>query len=110
LEPDELLTFAEAAVLHFPNGPFKATTLRLAGKRGELRTVRIADRTFTTGTAIAEMLAPISLISSPQVSTSELSSSTKSPAANLKEWSAELNRAIAPATAKSQSKHLGETL
>lgn len=55
-KPDELLTFAEAAALVFPHGPFSAAALRNAHRRGELRATRLAGRSFTTRAALQEMM------------------------------------------------------
>ena len=54
--PDELITFAEAAALHFPKGPLTASTLHLAYRRGELKAKRIAGKHFTTIADIRLML------------------------------------------------------
>lgn len=53
---DELLTFAEAAALHFPDGPFTAAVLRRAHSRGELRAATVSGRRFTTARDIADMV------------------------------------------------------
>jgi hypothetical protein len=52
---DELLTLEEAAVLHWPEGPLTARSLRTAAEAGALGTVIIARKRLTTRRQIAEM-------------------------------------------------------
>ncbi len=52
---DELLTLEEAAVLHWPQGPLTARSLRTAADAGALGTVLIARKKLTTRRQIAEM-------------------------------------------------------
>jgi hypothetical protein len=93
---EELLTFAEAAALHFPYGPFNAAALRLAGKRGELQVVRIGNRTFTTGMAISKMLTTVTAKCPPPPLKPHLPSESQAPTCGPQKWSDFLTRAIAP--------------
>jgi hypothetical protein len=52
---DELMTFAEAAALMWPQGPLTASSLRTAYRAGELETVMIARKLLTTKRALAAM-------------------------------------------------------
>jgi hypothetical protein len=52
---DELLTFAEAAALIWPDGPISASTLRTAYRSGLLETVLLARKLMTTKRALSEM-------------------------------------------------------
>lgn len=52
---DELLTYAEAAALHWPDGPLTARSLRTAADDGRLPVVVIARKKFTSRRAVQEM-------------------------------------------------------
>ncbi len=52
---DELLTFAEAAALLWPEGPLTASSLRTAYRAGELEVTLIARKLLTTKRALAAM-------------------------------------------------------
>lgn len=52
---DALLTLPEAASLMWPRGPLTTRSLRHARKTGQLRTVTIARKIFTTLQALREM-------------------------------------------------------
>jgi len=52
---DELLTFAEAAALLWPDGPLTASTLRTAYRAGGLEVTVIARKLLTTKRALAAM-------------------------------------------------------
>ncbi|MEA2896138.1 MAG: hypothetical protein QOJ84_1753 [Bradyrhizobium sp.] len=52
---DELLSFAEAADLLWPDGPLTASSLRTAYRAGELEVTMIARKMLTTKRAIAAM-------------------------------------------------------
>lgn len=52
---DELLTFAEAAALLWPDGPLTESSLRTAYRAGQLDTVLIARKLMTTKRALAAM-------------------------------------------------------
>ena len=51
----ELLSFAEAAALLWPDGPLTASSLRTAYRAGELEVTMIARKMLTTKRAIAAM-------------------------------------------------------
>ena len=52
---DELMTLEEAAVLHWPDGPLTARSLRTAAEGGALGTVIVARKRLTTRRQIVEM-------------------------------------------------------
>ena len=52
----ELMSFAEAAALLWPEGPLTASSLRTAYRRGELETVLIARKLLVDKKAISEMI------------------------------------------------------
>jgi hypothetical protein len=52
---EELMTFAEAAALMWPDGPLTASSLRTAYRAGELEVVVIARKLLVTKRALAEM-------------------------------------------------------
>ncbi|MET4489778.1 hypothetical protein ABIA94_005365 [Bradyrhizobium sp. LA7.1] len=52
---DELLTFEEAAALHWPEGPLTTRSLRTAAESGALGVVIIARKRMTTCRQIQEM-------------------------------------------------------
>jgi hypothetical protein len=52
---DELLTFAEAAALLWPDGPLTASSLRTAYRAGELEVTLITRKLLTTKRALAAM-------------------------------------------------------
>jgi hypothetical protein len=52
---DELLTFAEAAALMWPDGPLTASSLRTAYRAGALEVTVIARKLLTTKRALKEM-------------------------------------------------------
>jgi hypothetical protein len=52
---DELLTLPEAAALCWPTGPLTTRSLRTAQRAGQLATVTIAGKMFTTRRALHEM-------------------------------------------------------
>jgi len=52
---DELMTFAEAASLLWPDGPLTASSLRTAYRAGELEVTLIARKLLTTKRALAAM-------------------------------------------------------
>jgi hypothetical protein len=54
---DELLSFAEAASLLWPDGPLTASSLRTAYRAGELEVTVIARKLLVTRRALAEMTA-----------------------------------------------------
>jgi hypothetical protein len=54
---DELLSFAEAAALLWPDGPLTASSLRTAYRAGELEVTVIARKLLVTRRALAEMTA-----------------------------------------------------
>src|SRR5260370_22974627 len=54
---DELLTFAEAAALLWPDGPLTASTLRTAYRAGGLEVTVIARELLTTKRALAALAA-----------------------------------------------------
>ncbi len=51
----ELMTLAEAAACHWPDGPLTARSLRTAADDGRLPVVMIARKVLTTRAAIQEM-------------------------------------------------------
>jgi hypothetical protein len=51
----ELMTFAEAAALMWPDGPLTASSLRTAYRAGELEVVVIARKLLVTKRALAAM-------------------------------------------------------
>lgn len=63
---DELLTFAEAAALLWPDGPLTASTLRTAYRAGELETVMIARKLMTTRAALRSMQEALRRPARPQ--------------------------------------------
>jgi hypothetical protein len=52
---DELLTFAEAAALLWPQGPLTASSLRTAYRAGELEVVLIARKLLVTKAGLSAM-------------------------------------------------------
>jgi hypothetical protein len=54
-DDDELLTFAEAAALLWPDGPLTASTLRTAYRAGALEVTLIARKLLTTKKALLAM-------------------------------------------------------
>jgi len=52
---DELLTFAEAASLLWPQGPLTASSLRTAYRAGQLEVALIARKLLTTKKALEAM-------------------------------------------------------
>ena len=52
---DELMTFAEAAALLWPDGPLTASSLRTAYRSGELEVTLIARKLLVTKAAIQRM-------------------------------------------------------
>jgi hypothetical protein len=52
---DELMTFAEAAALLWPNGPLTASSLRTAYRAGQLEVTVIARKLLVTKAAIRAM-------------------------------------------------------
>jgi hypothetical protein len=54
-QADELLTFAEAAALLWPDGPLTASSLRTAYRAGQLEVTLIARKLLTTKRALAAM-------------------------------------------------------
>jgi hypothetical protein len=52
---DELLSFAEAAALLWPDGPLTASSLRTAYRANELEVTMIARKLLTTKRAIGAM-------------------------------------------------------
>lgn len=56
-ELDEPLTFAEAAILLWPQGPTTASTLRTAYRQGTLGVLVVARKLFVTRCLLAEWLA-----------------------------------------------------
>ena len=54
---EELMTFAEAAALLWPDGPLTASSLRTAYRAGELEVVVIARKLLVTKRALAAMAA-----------------------------------------------------
>jgi hypothetical protein len=52
---DELLTFAEAAALLWPDGPLTASSLRTAYRAGGLEVTVIARKLLTTKRALSAM-------------------------------------------------------
>ncbi len=63
---DELLTFAEAAALLWPQGPLTASSLRTAYRAGELETVMIARKLMTTRAALRAMQEALRRPTRPQ--------------------------------------------
>jgi hypothetical protein len=53
----ELLTFAEAAALFWPDGLLTVSTLRTAAKNGQLAVADVAGRLFTSPAALHQMAA-----------------------------------------------------
>jgi hypothetical protein len=54
---DELLSFAEAAALLWPDGPLTASSLRTAYRGGELEVTLIARKLLVTKAALGQMTA-----------------------------------------------------
>lgn len=52
---DELMTFAEAAALLWPDGPLTASSLRTAYRAGDLEVVMIARKLLVTKDSLAAM-------------------------------------------------------
>lgn len=62
---DELVTLAEGLVIGQPHGPMTVRGLRTARDAGQLATVKIAGRLYTTLDALAAM--SVLVLTSPQV-------------------------------------------
>lgn len=52
---DELMTLAEAAALHWPDGPLTETSLRTAARDGRLPISQIAGKFFVTRVALRSL-------------------------------------------------------
>lgn len=55
-DDDELITFAEAVALLFPNGPISTAGLHVAKRRGELASVSICRMSYTSIRSINQMI------------------------------------------------------
>ncbi len=62
---DELVTLAEALAIGQPHGPMSVRGLRTARDAGQLATVKVAGKIFTTLNALAAMTVPV--LSVPKV-------------------------------------------
>lgn len=63
---DESMTLAEVLTIGQPNGPMSVRSLRTARDAGQLATVKLANKLYTTLNALAAMTVPV--ISAPKVS------------------------------------------
>lgn len=53
----ELITFAEAVALLFPDGPLSTTTLHSLQKRGELEFVKVCGKSYTSINSVRKLVA-----------------------------------------------------